>query len=166
MMMESTNKKTKKVSELSARGFSVLELLVVIGILVVLMASIVPSFLNFRRNSILNTETEELITVINRARLLSVSSKNDQQFGVHLESGKVVLFQGAAYSVGVSTNEEHLFNSALGLSSIVINGGGAEIVFEKVTGATHQNATTTLLATGTTASTTVLVFPTGIVTMQ
>lgn len=149
----------------NTRGFSALELVIVIAILAALLASIVPSFMNFRRSSILNTETQELVTVINRARLLSVSSKNDQQFGVHFEAGRVVLFQGATYSAGATTNEAHMFNSMLTLSPITINGGGAELLFEKVTGATSQNATTTLLVVGTTASTTVVVRPTGVATI-
>lgn len=155
-----------QISNSTIRGFSALELIIVMAILAILLTSIVPSFVTFRRNSILNTETQELITVINRARLLSVSSKNDQQFGVHFESGKVVLFQGSTYSAGVTTNEEHVFNSSLTLSPIVINGGGSEILFEKVTGAASQNATTTLLVVGTTASTTVLVLSTGVATIK
>src|SRR3989344_2445400 len=142
-------------------GFTALELIIVVAILGILLATIIPSFLNFRRYSILNTETQELVTMINRARLLSVSSKNDNRFGIHLEAGNVTLFQGATYTVGAPTNEVHSFDPALTLSAVTINGGGSELLFEKVTGATSQNATTTLLVTGTTASTTILVLPTG-----
>lgn len=148
-----------------AHGFSLLELIIVIAILGVLVTTIVPSFLKFRQSSVLNTETQELVTIINRARLLSVSSKNDQQFGVHLEAGQVVLFQGTTYSAGAVTNEPHIWNSSLTLATIVVNGGGPDVVFQKVTGATNQNATTTLLITGTTASSTVIVRPTGIATI-
>ena len=165
--MEHQEKKTKNiVHSFLSRGFSALEILVVMGILAVLLSAIVPSFLNFRRSSTLNIETQELITMINRARLLSVSSKNDQQFGVHFESGKIVLFQGGTYSASSTTNEVHVFDPALTLASIGVNGGGSEILFQKVTGATTQDATTTLLVTGTTASTTVRVLSTGIATMQ
>ncbi|MBI5077864.1 MAG: prepilin-type N-terminal cleavage/methylation domain-containing protein [Candidatus Yonathbacteria bacterium] len=147
------------------RGFTALEILIVISILGVLLTIIVPSFRSFRQKSILNTETMELLTTINRARLLSVSSKNDQQFGVHFESGKVVLFQGTVYYVAsTTTNEAHIFDPAVTLSSITVNGGGSDVVFQKVTGATTQNATTTLLVTGTNASTTVLIRLSGAVT--
>jgi len=146
------------------RGFTLLELLIVIAVLGVLLAIIVPSLASFRQKSILNTETQELVTVINRARLLSVSSKNDDQFGVHFDSSHVVLFQGSAYIIGDPANETHTFDSSLTLSSTV-TGGGSNVVFEKVTGATSQNATTTLLVTSTTASSTVLVYPSGIVTI-
>lgn len=146
-------------------GFTALEILIVIAILGLLLATIVPSFQSFRQKSILNTETMELVTTISRARLLSVSSKNDQQYGVHFESGKVVLFQGTTYATSSATNEEYIFNSVLTLATTTINGGGSEVVFQKVTGATTQNATTTLLVTGTTASTTVLIRQSGAVTI-
>lgn len=149
-----------------ARGFTVLELLLVIAIMAVLLATILPSFMNFRRSSLLNTETMETVTLINRARLLSVSSKNDNQYGIHLESSKVVLFQGTTYNAASTTNEVHVFDPNLVSTSTTINGGGSEIVFDKVTGATTQNATTTLLITGTTSSTTILIYGTGIATIK
>ncbi len=151
----------------SSRGVTALELLMVIAILGVLSAVVVPSFLNFRRSSILNTETLQLVTLINKARLSSMSSKGDTQYGIHFEATKAVLFQGVTYSVTASTNEVHVFDSALTLSLITINGGGADVVFQKITGATTQNATTTLGVIGsTTASSTVVVRPTGVATTQ
>lgn len=154
---------TRRIAQ---KGFTALELLIVIAIMGVILATILPSFTNFRRSSLLNTESQELISIINRARILSISSKYDNQFGVHFESGKVVLFQGDTYSPGATTNEEHVFNTALTLSPIVINGGGSDLLFEKITGATSQNATITLLVIGTTSSTTVLVLQTGIITIN
>lgn len=147
-------------------GVTLLELLIVIGILSLLLVVIIPSFLNFRRSSILNTETQEVLTLVNKARLSAMSSKEDMQYGVHFETGKTVLFKGTTYTAGNSSNEEHIFNPALTLSSIAVNGGGSNVVFQKITGATSQNATTTLLVTGTTASTTVIIRPTGIATIN
>ncbi len=147
------------------RGFTALEVMIVIAILAILLATILPSFMNFRRSSLLNTDTMNLVTLINRARLLSVSSKDDDRYGIHLESSKAVLFRGDTYSDSEPTNETHTFSTGLTLSSIAINGGGAEVLFKKITGATTQNATTTLLVTGTTSSTTVLILPTGIATI-
>lgn len=149
------------------RGFTALEILIVIAILGILLAVIMPSFMNFRRSSLLNTDTMNLVTLINRARLLSVSSKDDAQYGIHLESGMAVLFKGTTYDTASSTNETHIFSTGLTLSSIAISTGGSEVLFEKVTGATTNSAaaTTTLLVTGTTSSTTVLIYPTGIATI-
>lgn len=146
------------------RGFTFLELTISVGILAVLLTVIIPSFMDFRRNSILNTETQNVITLINKARLSSMSSKEDTQYGIHFEAGKIVLFQGDTYTAGAGTNEEFVLNTALTLSPIVVYGGGGEVVFQKVTGATNQNATTTLLVVGSTASTTIVVFPSGVST--
>ena len=150
-----------------SRGFTALEIAIVIAIMALLLATVIPSFMDFRRNSLLNTNTQNLVTLINRARLLSVSSKDDNQYGVHLEASKVVLFKGTTYTGGVATNEEVVFDAGLSLSSINISGGGAEVLFEKVTGATtgSVSATTTLSITGTTASTTVLIYQTGVTTV-
>ncbi len=149
------------------RGVTLLELVIVMAILGVLTATVVPSFLSFRRNSILNTETLQIVTLINKARLSSMSSKGDQQYGIHFEATKVVLFQGITYSEAASTNEVHVFNAALRLSPITVNGGGSSTVFQKITGATYQNATTTLGVIGsTTASSTIVVRSTGVATMR
>lgn len=147
-------------------GVTFLELTITVGILGLLLAVIMPSFLNFRRSSILNTEMQEVVTLINKARLSAMSSKGDMKYGVHFESGKIVLFPGAVYAGGASENEEHILNSALMFSAITVNGGGADVIFEKITGATSQNATTTLLVTGSTASTTIVISPTGVTSMQ
>ncbi len=142
------------------RGVTALELLIVIGILGILVSIIVPSFLNFRRNSILNTETLQMVTLINKARLSSISSKGDMQYGIHFQGDRVVLFQGTTYLAGAVTNEEHVFNSALTLSAIP-----ADVVFQKITGATALSAiaTSTLrVIANISASSTVVVQPTGV----
>lgn len=150
----------------NTHAFTVIELIIVVAILGVLMTIITSSFANFHRNSILNTEAINLVTLINKARVLSISAKNDTQYGVHLESGKAVLFEGGAYSPSSSTNETHIFETGLTLSNITVQGGGTEIVFNKITGSTSNSATTTLLITGTTASTTVVVMGTGVVSIR
>ena len=147
-------------------GVTFLEITITVGILGLLLAVIMPSFLSFRRNSILNTETQEIVTIINKARLSTMSSKGDTKYGVHFESGKIVLFPGVVYTGGADGNEEHILNPALTLSVIVVSGGGPDVVFEKITGATNQNATTTLLVMGSTASTTIVIHPSGLAAIQ
>lgn len=149
----------------SPNGFTAIEILIVIAIIAVILATVIPSLMTFRRNSVLNTETQEVVTLANRARLLSVSSKNDQQFGVHFETGKAVLFQGATYTSGVPTNEERVFDPSI-TATTVLSGGGSEVLFAKVTGEASKIATTTLLVNGTTSSTTVLILKTGVVTIN
>lgn len=157
---------TKKTRQSWCGGFTILEIIIVISILGVIFSMILPSLTSFRQKSILNTEAQGMTTLINKARLSSMSSKNDQQYGIHFEAGKIVLFEGTTYTAGAGTNEEHLFDTVLTLAPITINGGGAETVFQKITGGTNQNSTTTLkVIVNNSASTTIIILPSGIATI-
>ncbi len=163
-ILMTTNNKLQTTN--SPRGFTVLEILIVISILGILMAVVVPSFTTFRSNSILNTETQEILTIVNKARISSMSSRGDLQYGIRFEATRIVLFS-VPYSEGASTNEVHIFNPALTLSPITINGGGSDVLFIKFIGSTNQNATTTLSIIGSTsASSTVIIRPSGVATIK
>jgi prepilin-type N-terminal cleavage/methylation domain-containing protein len=143
----------------SQRGFTALEILIVIAILGILVAVIFPPLINFRRSSVLNVETQEMVTLINKARLSSMSSKGDVQYGVHFATTSITIFQGATYVFGATGNEEHVFDPT-------VNGGGTDVLFQRITGATDQNATTTLsVVANTSASSTVVVRSSGVVTL-
>jgi prepilin-type N-terminal cleavage/methylation domain-containing protein len=153
----------------SQRGFTALEILIVIAILGILVAVIFPPLINFRRSSVLNVETQEMVTLINKARLSSMSSKGDVQYGVHFATTSITIFQGATYVFGATGNEEHVFDPTVSIGtagSIVVNGGGTDVLFQRITGATDQNATTTLsVVANTSASSTVVVRSSGVVTL-
>ncbi len=143
-----------------------LEILIVISILGLIMAVVIPSFLSFKRSSFLNIETQEILTTVNRARMSSMASRGDLQYGVRFEATRITLFS-VPYVYGASTNEVYVFNPAIILSTITINGGGSDILFQKLTGSTNQNATTTLRVVGsTTASSTIIVRPSGVATIN
>jgi prepilin-type N-terminal cleavage/methylation domain-containing protein len=57
---------------LNARGFSLTELIVVVGVLALMMAVSVPFFLNYWQTSTLRAGAEELVTVLNGARQLAI----------------------------------------------------------------------------------------------
>lgn len=147
------------------KGYTFLELVIAISILGVLMMVVIPSFSDFRQNSLLNGDTTNLITLINRARLLSVSNNEDSQYGVHFESTKATLFKGT-YVVDTPSNEVVLFNNGISLSSISIDGGGSEILFEKVTGAASNTGDFTLSVSGVSKSVDIGVLASGVTTIQ
>ncbi|MEK7460108.1 MAG: type II secretion system protein [Patescibacteria group bacterium] len=150
--------------KLKKRGFTAIEILFAIGILGIIMAIIVPSFSNFRKASLINTETQDIVSFINKSRLSSMSSKADLTYGVHFDSNKVVVFSTPTYSAVESTNETRMLNSLLYFAGTQIEGGGSDVVFQKVTGSTNKYATTTLKFVGTTAtSTTFVIRPSGVV---
>jgi prepilin-type N-terminal cleavage/methylation domain-containing protein len=53
-------------------GFSVTELIVVVGVLGIIMAASTPFFLSYLRTSALRAGAEEMVTVLNRARQIAI----------------------------------------------------------------------------------------------
>jgi len=57
---------------LTEAGFSLTELIVVVGVIGILMGASAPFFLSFLRTSALRTGAEEMVTVLNGARQLAI----------------------------------------------------------------------------------------------
>lgn len=123
------------------RGFTISELLVVIAIAIVLFSIVVSSLSNFRNNSDLVTIAEEGISALLEARTRTLSAYNGAVHGVHFESGKFVLFQGAVYNPVDPLNKETLLPSTVTISTTTLAGGGQDVVFKRLTGDTDQYGT-------------------------
>ena len=149
-------------------GFTLLEIVIVVAIFGVVASIVTLPFLTFRQQTILNTQTEEIITLINKARLSTMASKGGVQYGVRFEADRVILFQGSVYNPLAVTNEVKMIDPALQLSLPTDNGGTTDdILFDFITGGTSQNSTTTLIVTSRPqASSTVVINPSGVVTLE
>ena len=120
------------------KGITVVELLIAAGIIIMLGTIIASVFHNFRDPIELNSAAEEGVSMLNDARSRTLSSKNSQQYGIHFASSSVVLFRGAVYSASDSNNEESIFPAGAEVSCIALNGGGADLVFDRLTGETND----------------------------
>src|SRR3989338_480025 len=76
------------------RGFSLVEVIISLAIVAVVSAIGVMSLSNFNRSEALTIETEKVISLISKARSLSLAAKDDAVYGVHFEERKTVLFRG------------------------------------------------------------------------
>ena len=145
------------------KGITAIEILFAVGIVGIMMTIVVSSFSQFRNASLVNTESLDIVSFINNARLSSMSSVNDLQYGVHFDSDKVVMYSTAVYSASDSTNVVRALNTRLNFTNIAIQGGGSDVIFRKVTGDTGLYATTTMKFLGSTATSTIFVIrPSGV----
>ena len=64
------------------RGFSLIELLVVLGIIAVIFAVSMPSFLNYRREQALDFAADEIVSALLTARTNSMGQEGDSSWGV------------------------------------------------------------------------------------
>lgn len=118
------------------KGFSLIEIIAVLAIGGILVSVVLFSFSSFRNSKIIDVSADQVLSVINEARVKSVSSEDYSRFGVHFEVGKAVFFKGDSYSGQNSANVEMELSPLAEISDIYFNGGGSDIVFQKLTGKT------------------------------
>lgn len=114
------------------RGFTFVEILVVLGVIGLLTGLAIPFYQTFYIDSQLDNTTSELIQTLRRAQLKAMASEDDQTFGVHLEQRRFVLFKGSTYNPSDSYNEVNQLPNTLTLTS----GVGPNVVFNQLKGTT------------------------------
>lgn len=122
-------------------GLSLIEILVGVAIIGILAAVVFGNFGNYRASQALQNSGEGVLALLNEARGRTLSSEDSSQYGAHLESSRAVLFAGADYVAGAAGNREFRFDPAVEIVSINLTGGGADVVFQRLTGATSQDGT-------------------------
>ncbi len=151
------------VSVVYMKGFTLIEILLALGILAIISILGVMSLSNVNKDRALVVETERVLSLISKARSFTLSAKNGGAYGVHFETQKAVLFKGPTYTSGIVTNEIQAINAEVKISAISLVGGGTEVLFSKLTGATTQTGTITLSSVRNSSQTkTVIIVGTGI----
>ncbi len=84
----------------------------------------------------MDVSVNQVLSVINEARVKTVSSEDYSRFGVHLEAGRIVLFKGDTFTEPSSSNIETALSPVVEISDVSLNGGWANVVFQKLTGKT------------------------------
>lgn len=123
------------------KGVTLLEILIVIAILGALSALIVGNFSSTRGDQVLKNETEAVVALLQEARSNTLSGLDSSQYGVHIQSDRVILFKGSSYSSSDPSNSPYFIDDAVFISSINLQGGGSDIIFERLTGETTAYGT-------------------------
>ncbi len=126
------------------KGGTLLEILIVIVIMSILSVITYVSFVNLNKSEALNKQAAGVVSLVKEARSETLSSKGALAYGVHFETTKAVLFQAPTYSSGSSSNITLTLNPLIQISSKSLTGGGAEVIFQRLTGKTSQDGTVTL----------------------
>jgi len=131
----------------NCKSFTLVELLVIIGILVILTAVAVPAFRFFEKESDLNNSAEEIINNLRLAQNKTLASEKASQWGVYFSTStdphQYILFQGSNYqSRATSSDEVHKLTKRIEIYEI--NLAGQEVVFNRITGTTPQSGQVSL----------------------
>lgn len=129
------------------RGFTLIEILVVVGIIGLFIGLSIPQLRSFQQVSHLENVNKEVIAALRLAQSKTLASQGALQYGVYFDvvstPNQYVLFQGSSYAArDIPKDEITVFKEAVEISSLVLEGAN-EVVFVRLTGqASAQGAIT------------------------
>jgi len=125
------------------RGFTVLEIMVAVGLITIIGSLALFVSMDFYRSYNLDTEVETFITLISRARGRAVNNIDAMSHGVYIDEENVTLFRGNNYQ----TRDEELDEIFKRSQAFEVE-GLEEIVFDQLTGETTASGTVTIQGQG------------------
>jgi len=139
------------------KGFTLIEVLISIAILALITAVILGIFRLFDENRALSSATAGVISVIEKARQLTLFSKDSSQYGVHFDTNEVVIFKGDTFSAMDVNNITTKLHSKIFIEDISLNGGAPDLIFERLSGETEEYGTITIQSKADSSKTKVLI---------
>jgi type II secretory pathway pseudopilin PulG len=126
----------------SKKGFSVLEIIVVITISVMILATTTIFENRMLIDARFETLTQELIESLKLAQMRSITRFKDNQWGVNFTTNSFTLFRGISFALRDSTYDiQTNLPATVTLSNLTFNGGGSQVVFQKISGSTTNYGT-------------------------
>lgn len=138
-----------------------LEIIICIAILVILAGLASGSLGGLRRADALVSSTETVLSALNTARSQTLAARGGVHYGVHFASTTVTIFPGSTWSSSNASNTVMSLVPGVVVAALQLQGGGADIVFQRLTGKTAQYGTTTLQFQKMLATSTITVQSTG-----
>lgn len=104
------------------RGITVMELLVVLAVLSILLSVVVPQFSKIRESQVLKSAVTDILASFSKARGETLSSLNSSEYGVRLESDRVIIFKGIVFSAGAADNETISIALPAAITNVTLDG--------------------------------------------
>lgn len=124
------------------RGFTLLEVLLSVGIITILTGIMLPVYRPFQTQNNLDVAAQIITQTLHRAQVLSQSGQSDARWGVFVQSGSVTLFQGVTYA-----NRNTSFDELYEISTAIVISGTQEFVFTKLRGELSAGSASITLST-------------------
>lgn len=126
------------------KGFSIIEIMVVLAILAVMAMIVLPSFQTMRSSQVIKAAASDVFSALDRAKSYTLSSIDSSEYGVHFESNKIVIFKGKVYSSTDPLNTEVAIVSPASISEINLTGGAVDLYFNRLNGMPDKTGTITV----------------------
>ncbi len=149
------------------RGFSIIELLTVIAIIVILSVVMFLNLFNRRSTTDLNLTTEQLAGTLREAQSRSMGQVSSTAWSVHLDNGSspfFALYASSTYNTSSLAGRYALPLDLRFATTSVAEGATADVFFTEISGAASGSSSITLyLLSNPNTSTTINIDSTGAV---
>ena len=132
-------------------GFTLIEIILVVGIFAILLTVSMAAFGSFRDDSQLQNTTNDIQAVLRLAQNKTVASEGAEQYGVYFNVSssphEYILFGGASYASG-AVETIYRLSDLVQFSSTIFSGlSGQEVVFDRIQGTTTNYGEVVLQST-------------------
>ena len=153
------------------RAFTLIEFLIVIGILAIVLVISVSAFSFLTKKSDLDSLRNNIVSTLQLAKNKTLASEKANQYGVYFDIStdpdQYIIFQGDNYaSRNTSFDEINKFSKTTKIDTVNFNGTGSEVVFNRLNGATYNFGSIVLASTRTNETRTIYVYPSGEISFQ
>jgi type II secretory pathway pseudopilin PulG len=140
-----------------ARGMTLLEIVASIGITMMIAGLIFASFSNYRTRQNMDGSIETVMAVLSRAHVDTISSKNDDVYGVYFNPAEVIYFRGATYPGDSDpANVHYILPPTIEIANVSFHGDTQYVIFNKLSGTTENYGTFDVRSKADTSITTTL----------
>lgn len=122
-----------------ARGFSLVELVIVMAIFLLLLAVADVSYSNFSTATKLDIATKSVVKALHSAQMRAGQVNGDARWGVEVLTTEIVVFKGTSYAT-----RDQSADQSLNMPGGVVPSGLIEVVFAPVMGYPAAAGTITL----------------------
>lgn len=127
---------------LKKNGFTLIEMVLVIGLFMIVMSSTALVFSNFVVKQELNDNVQRLTHNLRKAQANALIRAKDSKWGVFFDDTegqeKFVFFKGSSFGEDQDYDQVVELSKGVDFGSIALNGGSDEVVFNKETGETDD----------------------------
>lgn len=152
--------RTQRTKTQHREGFTLLEFLITVSIIFILALMGIAALSNYRKSAAIGEGREKILTALASARAKTLGSEANASYGIHFEETRVVMFRGGPYLPSDPENKETILPPGVTIRAVAL-GGGADVVFERLTGKALAAGTVMLTAAGAPQDITITIYSSG-----
>ncbi|MDP4010549.1 MAG: prepilin-type N-terminal cleavage/methylation domain-containing protein, partial [Candidatus Spechtbacteria bacterium] len=122
------------------RGFTLLELTIVVSIVTVILAVSTGIYFSLRQGNVLDVEAQRIASALRLAHNRTLASKGLDSHGVHFDAAgnNFILFQGGTFDPLDPDNEQNELGDTAEFLNIQLEGAGVDVVYDRLAGTTSS----------------------------